>query len=178
MTPEALDALYREHASETSREVVRILGEHSLAEDCVHDICVRLLLHKGEITYQRQLLRVASVNRARDMMRRRCSPWDKRAVSNDASAAANSLPDGDGTMEDAMIEDERVARIGEAVRAAIQMLPDILSDVLWRHHAEGQTVPFIAAAIGVPESAIKMRLMRGRAAIRVILAEDPRAQRD
>jgi RNA polymerase sigma-70 factor (ECF subfamily) len=81
-------------------------------------------------------------------------------------------------MEDAMIEDERVARIGEAVRAAIQMLPDILSDVLWRHHAEGQTVPFIAAAIGVPESAIKMRLMRGRAAIRAILAEDPRVQRD
>lgn len=178
MTPEALDALYREHASETNREVVRVLGEHSLAEDCVHDICVRLLLHTGEITYKRQLFRVASVNRARDMMRRRCSPWDKRAVSNDASSAANSLPDGDGTMEDAMIEAERVARIGAAVRDAIKALPEILSDVLWRHHAEGQTVPAIAALTGIPESAIKMRLMRGRAAIRVLLAADPRVKRD
>lgn len=174
MTPDELDALYREHASETGREVARVLGESSLAEDCVHDVCLRLLKKEEEVTYKRQLLRVSAVNRARDMMRRRCSPWDKRSVSNDISAAADFLPSSDETMEDDLIESERQEKLADAIRVVLNQMPEALAAVMWLHHAEGLTVPAIAKQYGESESAIKMRLMRARDLFRVLTTGDPR----
>lgn len=173
MTPDELDVLYREHASETGREVARVLGESSLAEDCVHDVCLRLLRHDGDIVYKRQLLRVSSVNRARDMMRRRCSVWDKKAVSNDASSAADSLPAEDQTMEEVLVDRESHVKLAERIYQVMEQMPENLASVMWLHHAEGLTVPAIAKQYGESESAIKMRLMRAREMFRS-LTSDPR----
>lgn len=174
MTPDEADALYREHAANTSREVGRVLGEPSLAEDCVHDIFVRFLSSDTPVTYKRQLLRISSVNRARDMMRRRCSTWDKRSVDTDASDVASSLVDGEGTAEDQMVADEQRALLVAALAEALEVMPEPLRYAVWQHHAEGISVPAIARKLGVQEGAIKMRLVRGRDLLRRLLSADPR----
>ena len=174
MTPDELDTLYREHASDTKREVIRVLGDTSFAEDCVHDVCLRLLKQDGEIIYKRQLLRIAATNRARDMIRRRCSPWDKKVISSDISDVADAMPEDAPTLEEATIETERQERLSDSIRAILEKMPAPLANVMWLHHAEGLTVPAIAKQYGESESAIKMRLMRARDLFRVLTVGDPR----
>lgn len=67
----------------------------------------------------------------------------------------------------AMLEEDR--RLVEQVAA----LPEKLRTVLHLHYYEGYRLEEIAALLGVTVSAVKMRMKRGREALRTRLEEEP-----
>lgn len=172
MTPDVLDALYREHGAAIVKDVERVLGgSKRLAEDCVHDACVKLLDHHGPVEFPRQLLRVAAINRARDLMRRCGSLWDKR--TGDVAALSEHLV-GHESPETEMILTQQQEAQRDEVRMALSLIPEQLASAVWRHHSCGMTLAEIARQDGVPESIVRARLHRGRARLRDILQRDPR----
>jgi RNA polymerase sigma-70 factor (ECF subfamily) len=59
-----------------------------------------------------------------------------------------------------------------ALMAALARLPEAQRRVLVLHHVCDLSVQHVAAEVGVPEGTVKVRLLRGRAALRGLLGDD------
>ncbi len=116
--------------------------------------------------FETWLYRIAS-NAIQDLRRRQRARSEEETVAHDAPALALE-PDGDtgGKPDEAA---ERAA-LGEAVRWAIQTLPEGQRTPIVMHHLQGMEVKEIAAALGLPQGTVLSRLARGREALRVRLA--------
>jgi RNA polymerase sigma-70 factor (ECF subfamily) len=108
-------------------------------------------------------------------------PWLKRIVHNEAMrhlnlAASEALPiDGEPSAPDGRLE---TLLDREALTTLIGGLPESDRVLLRMHYELDLSVASLAAALGAPEGAVKVRLHRARRRLRASLEETRAAARD
>ena len=139
-----LETAYRRHGDLLYRLALSELQRPQDAEDAVADAFERYLTaapsFKNEAAERAWLIRV-TVNRSRDLYRRR------RIRTHEPLESAESV----GVSDDA-----------KEVLLALSELPHRYRTIITLHYLEGFSVAEIAAALNLTESAVKMRLSRGR----------------
>lgn len=130
-----------------------ILGREADCEDAVQEALLRAWLHIGSIREERYfetwLIRIL-INESRRILHRR-----RRMPVSEVPDTVPAPEPPDRALHDAVLSLEEKYRI-----------PIIL------HHLEGYGVREIAGLTGMPESAVKYRLRRGRELLREELKED------
>jgi RNA polymerase sigma-70 factor (ECF subfamily) len=131
-------------------------------EDVVSEIFIRafsnLRQYRPEYPFSTWLYRLAA-NRVVDIGR---SKRRERGRSEMPEQITDTSP-GPGEEQET---DERA----QLVRAALSELPDHYREVLFLVYVEGMKVDEAAHNLGLPQGTIKTRLMRGRAAMKKVLA--------
>lgn len=140
---DGFDAAYDAYGIMVYRLAMVYLGRHADAEDVTQEVFFKLLYKSPAFSDQehekRWLLRVTA-NQCKDQLR---GFWRKRAVALDAD-----YPIGG---PDAFSVADAVVRLPEKYKAAIHL-----------HYYEGYSVAEIAGILKLSQSAVKMRLSRGR----------------
>lgn len=155
-------ALYETHVDRIFRLAFRLTGEEQMAKEMTQDAFVRAFAgidgFRGHSAFGSWLHRIAvsvSLNgiRKRKRERSREEPIDAAALSMSRAA-----PVSDPVLR---------KKLADAVAA----LPEGCRTVFMMHDAEGYTHEEIAEALGVTTGTSKAQLSRGRAKLRVALAQ-------
>ncbi len=137
------DAKYDAYGAMVYRLAMVYLGCHADAEDVTQEAFMRLLYRAPEFTdaghEKRWLLRV-TVNLCRDCLK---GFWRKRAVALE--------PDFPTKEPDVFGLADAIVRLPEKYKAPIHL-----------HYYEGYSVAEISEILGIGQSAVKMRMKRGR----------------
>lgn len=160
MSPEKMALAYDRHADALYRLALAQLQSREDAEDAVQDAFAKYLTSAPDLADAEQerawLVRV-TVNLCRDLLRKRKHrgyvPLEELAETLHGPDGMPE-PHGDGLME-------KLGRIPEKHRAAIVL-----------HHLEGYGVEQTARLLGISVPAVKMRLSRGRDALRELLEKE------
>lgn len=140
---DGFDTAYDAYGTMVYRLAMVYLGSHADAEDVTQDVFFKLLYKAPVFSDQehekRWLLRVTA-NRCKDQLK---GFWRKRTVALDTDYPIGS--------PDAFELADAVVRLPEKYKAAIHL-----------HYYEGYAVAEIADILKLSESAVKMRLKRGR----------------
>ncbi|MFN9945939.1 MAG: sigma-70 family RNA polymerase sigma factor [Planctomycetota bacterium] len=148
--PRALAKVFDRTAAELGKVASHLCRDRDAAEDAVQSAFLAAIETRHEWDATRPLLPWllgVLVNRVREQRRRRRQPDAARVrTPADAPDPADVAADGE---------------VGEAVRRALQRLPEPYRDTLERHLVHGQSAAEIAAASGTPAGTVRMRLLRG-----------------
>ena len=140
---EDFDAAYDAYGTMVYRLAMVYLGRHADAEDITQEVFVKLIYKAPAFLdkehEKRWLLRV-TVNLCKDQLK---GFWRKRAIALE---------------QDYPIDDPDTFGVADAV----VRLPEKYKTVIHLHCYEGYTVAEIADILKLSESAVKMRLKRGR----------------
>ena len=138
------ELMYDRYGNMLFRVCFSILLSHSDAEDAVQDVFYKYITKKPLFSDEEHakawLIRVAT-NRAKDMLR-------SRKIRSGM------------TLEE--IEDYEMEPEQSEIISHVLSLPLKYREAIVLHHLEGYSVAEIANMMGLSESAIKMRLTRGR----------------
>jgi RNA polymerase sigma-70 factor (ECF subfamily) len=167
---EACTCLLKHFAPRLYRLALQLMGDPDEAEDVLQEGFIQACAHidgfegrSGLGTWLHRIVRNAALGHLR-----RKSPATATLVSNDtdANAMREVLVDpGEGPGE-AVLARER----GDVLERAIMALPDGLRTAFVLRDLEGMSTKEAAQALGITESAVKVRLHRARAALRASLA--------
>ena len=150
--------------------VGRILpGRAQDAEECCADALVRIWRSAGQLQVQNDTLRgfviwaarSAAIDRYRRLRR------ENALRCEDAESLLELLPDSSATDADA----ERQLLLRSA-RAAVEAMPPPDDEIFLRHYFLCESVPAIAARLGMNVKAVESRLVRGRKKLRAQLARE------
>jgi RNA polymerase sigma-70 factor (ECF subfamily) len=171
-SPEAFDALVREHQGMVFRTLTRLTGAGPQVEDLAQDTFLRLYkalpYFRGDSTVATYLYRIV-VNVAQDEWKRR-----RRERTHLVSEPAFVEEDSDGGwMEnfagDALTEHARDpaqrfadAEVQHAVESSLGELAEMERAVLVLYHQEECSYEGIAAALEMPINTVRTHLHRGR----------------
>jgi len=154
--PEALAALYREHAAALYRLAYRLTGTREDAEDVVHDVFVglpeALIRYDERGKFMSWLKRVA----ARVALLRLRSRQRRREVSLDVADHKTRPP-----------VDANVI----ALEGAVNSLPDSLRVVIMLKEVEGYSHGEVAELLGTSVAACRVRAARALARLRKALED-------
>ena len=154
-------ALYDAHVDRIYRLAYRMTGLEHLARELTQDTFVRgfagLKGFRGDAAFGTWLHTIA-VSVTLNELKRRKRATAREAPLEEALTMSNSAPISDPILR---------ARLMQAVDA----LPEGCRAVFMMHDAEGFTHEEIASALGVTAGTSKAQLSRGRAKLRVALAE-------
>lgn len=159
MDEQEFDEFYDASFRRLTNQLYAMIGDRDEAQDCVQEAFVRAWAHRRRLqraqhpeAWVRTTAYRLAVSRWRRTTRGR-RPVD-RAVGPPTQVAPPS--------------ETHVALV-----AALRQLPETQRRALVLHHLADLPVHAVAAEVGVPEGTIKARLSRGRAALAVLLADDP-----
>jgi RNA polymerase sigma-70 factor (ECF subfamily) len=76
--------------------------------------------------------------------------------------------DSDNSLEDALLD--QISK--NNVKKAVLTMNATDKEIFLRHYYDAQTVPVIAKGIGLSESAVKKRLLRGKEKLKIILSQE------
>jgi RNA polymerase sigma-70 factor, ECF subfamily len=162
--PRAFDALVDRYHEGCFRFAWRMLGNAHDAEDVVQETFVRAYRHLGRFDPHRSfhawLYRIL-VNRVRTRAGRD-RRWAHRVRSDSAAIERAPSPDRNGSWELRDRLQKALARLDPGVREAVVL-----------KLGEGLAYAEISDRTGVSIPALKMRVLRGREALRHDLEEDP-----
>jgi RNA polymerase sigma-70 factor, ECF subfamily len=154
-------ALYETHVDRIFRLTFRLTGREHLAQELTQDTFVRAFAgigaFRGESAFGTWLHTIA-VSVTLNELKRRKREDARLAPLEDALTVMQSSPRSDPILR------ERLA-------AAVAALPEGCRTVFLMHDAEGYTHEEIAEALGVTAGTSKAQLSRGRAKLRIALAE-------
>ncbi len=158
MTRNEIALAYDRHADVLYRLALSHTQSREDAEDVVQDVFAKYISAAPTFPDEEQerawLIRV-TVNRSMDLLRRR-----KHRGYVPLDEVEEVLPAEEGSHDLISEVRETLKHIPEKFRAAIVL-----------HHLEGCSVEQTARALGVSVSAVKMRLSRGREALKELLQE-------
>ena len=143
----SFETVYNQYADMMYRIALSHMTRREDAEDVVHDVFIKYMQTSPSFSddeHERAWLIRVTVNRCRDLLRRRAI---RRYVGFDE-------------IEEIPAEEEPYE--GQGIIATVSSLPDKYKSVIILHYLEGNSVEQCAAILGLSESAIKMRLSRGR----------------
>ena len=154
-------ALYDAHVDRIYRLTFRMTGQDHVARELTQDTFVRafagLKEFRGDAAFGTWLHSIA-VSLALNEIKRRKRAAGREAPLEEALTMSNATP-----MSDPILR--------EKLMRAVDALPDGCRAVFMMHDAEGFTHEEIASALGVTAGTSKAQLSRGRAKLRVALAE-------
>ncbi|HQW81535.1 MAG: RNA polymerase sigma factor [Rhodanobacteraceae bacterium] len=145
----AWTAVFAAHATELRAVLARVLGDVSLAEDCVQDTVMRLLdADFSSVRDPKAFLFQVGYNLARDALRRR---HVRGSVVDDADAAIDAVVSNDAGPEVHLLVREQLA----IVSRALAQLPDQRRRVLWLVRVEGLSLKETAATLGITAKTVE-----------------------
>lgn len=169
----AAEQLVREHAGWMRGLALRMLGDGDAADDCVQDAFINAFRHidkfKGDAALKTWLHRIVvntALMRLRKIKRLNETPIDELQPEYDAAEhrineSHQRLASPAGILEN---EDRR-----RQVMAAISRLPESYRIVLLLRDIEELSTLEVAAKLQLSEANVKVRLHRGRAALKTLL---------
>jgi RNA polymerase sigma-70 factor (ECF subfamily) len=173
---EACTCLLKRFGPRLYRLALHLMGDPDEAEDVLQEGFIQACAHiddfagrSGLGTWLHRIVRNAALGRLR---RRTHTTAPLPADDSDPSAVRAVLVDRAAEPGEAVLAQER----GEALERAILDLPDGLRAAFVLREIEGLSTRDAAGALGITESALKVRLHRARLALRVTL--DAAARRD
>jgi RNA polymerase sigma-70 factor (ECF subfamily) len=189
-SPEAFEALVREHQGMVFRTLTRLTGSGAHVEDLAQDTFLRLYralpYFRGDSTVGTYLYRIV-VNVAQDEWKRR-----RKERTHLVSEPAFSAEDPDGGWMENFAGDELTehardpeqrfaeAEVQMAVESALGELTEMERAVLVLYHQEECSYEGIAAALEMPINTVRTHLHRGRKRlselVRARLDDRPAAQ--
>lgn len=145
-----INRLYRDEGPRLERQIARKIGNSSIARDLVHDVFLRFWERAGEMRGNPAALITRSAhNRAIDHLRH------EKTRSNHAAQLETLSPGSDPAF------DQLAARqSGEAVRRAIEALPETTRRLFLMNRVEGMSFHEIAAACGMSERNVAKHMAR------------------
>ena len=150
-----LSAAYDKHSDMLFRLALAQLGNSEDAMDAVHDVFLKFFDIKPDFKdgeHERAWFIRSTVNRCHDIQRH------KKIRSHP------SLDEiGDVAVHTDNVEETR------RLYSALSALPEKYSSVITLHYLEGFSVEEIASMLRITQSGIKMRLSRGREALRKLI---------
>ena len=149
-----LDVVWRAWGPSLYRFCLLQMKNPADAEDVLQEVLIKRLYQAPDFEtpeHERRWLFRVALNQCRDEWKRR-----RRQDLPLEAAALEAMPDGERELL------EQVAALPEKQRTAIHL-----------HYYEGYSIEEIAALLGVTVSGVKMRLKRGREALRSRLEETP-----
>jgi RNA polymerase sigma-70 factor (ECF subfamily) len=159
--PSAQRALYEAHVDRIYRLTFRMTGQDHLARELTQDAFVRAFAglqgFRGDAAFGTWLHSIAVSVTLNEIKRR------KRAAAREAPLEEALTMSNSGPMSDPILR--------EKLMQAVNALPEGCRAVFMMHDAEGFTHEEIASALGVTAGTSKAQLSRGRAKLRVALAE-------
>lgn len=144
---EVFDRVYREYGPALYRFCLMQMKNTADAEDVMQEVFVKRLYQAPPFQtpeHERRWLFRVALNQCRDEWKRGC----RRELPLEAAALV------------AVPEPER------ALLEQVAALPEKLRTVLHLHYCEGYSQQEIASLLGITVSAVKMRMKRGREALR------------
>lgn len=155
---EAIDltALYETYSDLLFRTALTYMSHSEDAQDVVHDVFAVYLAKRPafqDTSHQRAWMLRATINKCRDLQRRNAV----RRYTPLENAEYLVSPEGAETSE---------------FLNAVRSLPDKLHEVVVLHYLEGFSVEETACCLRISVSAVKMRLTRGRQAIKELLGTE------
>ena len=151
-----LTALYETYSDLLFRTALTYVSHSEDAQDVVHDVFAVYLAKRPtfqDTSHQRAWMLRVTINKCRDLQRR--NAVRRYTPLEDAEHIAS--PEDSETSE---------------LLAAVRSLPDKLHEVVVLHYLEGFSVEETARCLHISVSAVKMRLTRGRQAIKALLGTD------
>lgn len=166
----ALEQLYDRYSALVFSIALRVLHDHSLAEDVTQEVYLRLWRQPASFDPQRGrfISWISSVarNRALDELRKLSR---RRGSENQTEEVILDLPDesrGEDPQEEAVLAEERVR-----VREALATLPAAQRQVIELAYFSGLTQVEIAERTGDPLGTIKTRVRLGMRKLREALTD-------
>lgn len=157
----AFTAIFQRYARPVQGYLTRLTGNRALAEDLVQLTFLSLVRARGRFLPGARLkpwLYAIATNAARDQQRRNQRPEELTAQGELPLQAA---------------DDSAVARdtgLERTVQRALEQLPEGQRIPIVMHRFEGMSFAEIAEALGLTETAVKVRAHRGYARLRELLA--------
>lgn len=180
--PGAMDALIRATYSDVYALAFRLVRDRDEAADVTQEVFVRVLRSvkgfRGDAAFGTWLHRV-TVNTSLSALR-------KRSRRPQLGAVAFGLPGSEyGGLADAGPGPEELAERAELLAragAAVAALPESARAIVVLRDVEGMSTAEVAAATGLTETAVKVRLFRARERLRAALSDStvtplPRSRR-
>jgi RNA polymerase sigma-70 factor, ECF subfamily len=159
----AFRALVELHYDGCLRYATRMLGDRHDAEDVVQEVFVRL--YSGLTRYREE-------GRFRGWLYRILVNQCRSAARAGAARRARLVRSDDVAEHELAAEDDPIDRAGTpAVERALAALPDLLREAFLLKFVEGCSYVEMAELTGASPSALKMRVARGRDALREQLGE-------
>lgn len=153
-----ISAVYGKYSDMLYRIALMQLQSSEDAMDCVQDVFVKYMstdiLFSSDEHEKAWFIR-ATVNHCHDIFRK------KRIRNHEELSAAENIP-----------LDEHFSDYGSEISDAIGRLPEKIRIAIVLHYLEGYSIDETASMLKTGKSAIKMRLARGRDALRDILSEE------
>lgn len=147
-----LERSYAAHGAAVYRLAMVYLGRPADAEDVTQEVFLRLLDRApvfADTDHEKRWLLRVTANLCRDQLR---GFWRKRTVALDESCPVSEGPD---------------RTLWETVLA----LPEVYKGPIHLHYYEGYSVAEVAEILKLSQSAVKMRLQRGRAMLKLELED-------
>jgi len=166
----ALEQLYERYSSLVFSIALRVLHDHTLAEDVTQEVFLRLWRQPASFDTERGrfISWISSVarNRALDELRKLTR---RRGAEDQTEAAVLDLPGdarGENPQEEVILAEERIR-----VRAAMAELPPAQRQVIELAYFSGLTQVEIAERTGDPLGTIKTRIRLGMGKLREALTD-------
>lgn len=160
---DALRRIYEKYRIELFTIAVSLLGDKDLAEDCLHDVFVRLAESAGRVRVARNLkayLASCTINRARDQIRRQAKRVGCPVEELDCRAVEP------GVVERLANDEQAVALL-----SAIEQLPCEQREVFVLHAQAGLAFREIARIQGTPLRTVHSRYRYAIGKLRELLGE-------
>jgi RNA polymerase sigma-70 factor (ECF subfamily) len=171
--PEALDALIRATYADVYALAFRMIRDRDEAADVTQEVFVRVMRSvagfRGEAAFGTWLHRV-TVNCSLTALRRRA----RRAQPGPVAFGMPGEEAGPALTDTAAGPEERAERAELLARAeaAVAALPEASRTIVMLRDVEGLSTAEVAAATGLTENAVKVRLFRARERLRASLSDD------
>jgi len=157
----AFDALFSRYHRAIHAYLFRLVGTRATAEDLTQATFLSLVRARGRFLTGHRVkpwIYAIATNAARDGIRRR-KPEDLTAEGELPADAVAETPG------------PRDAGLELRVRQALMLLPEAQREAILMHRFEGLSFKEISEALGVSESAVKVRAHRGYEKLRELLAD-------
>ncbi len=167
----AFEALVLRYQKKVYNTVLRLAGDCAEAEDLSQEVFLKIFKglssFHGESSFSTYIYRVAA-NTAIDALRRREAPTVSLSTENEEGEEFElALPDAGPLPVEILESRER----RQAIRAAIDALPEHHRAVIVLREMDGMSYQDIAQAMGLTEGTVKSRINRARGRLRQLLLE-------
>jgi RNA polymerase sigma-70 factor (ECF subfamily) len=161
-----LQAIYEKYQGTMLRVAKSIISDHSLAEDAVSDSIMTIIDNLDKITdisshKTQAYIVIITRSRAINLLNKQ-----KRFIENPIEDL--DLPDADSSV----LENLTIKESYEKIIECIKSLPESLSDVLYLSAVMGYSPKEIADLLKISYDAVRQRLSRAKAQIKVKLTQE------